>query len=75
MSKIFKYHELNQKQQQHVEFSESYEVAFLMKEGEFWKHKTETYFSKNKCDHDAVENRWKKDYSGKAVKLTRIVYQ
>jgi hypothetical protein len=66
MSKILKYEEI--KNNQYLEYSESYEVKFWIQDGKFWKQKTEMYFGKTKGEHEYVFNRWKKDYNGQNVK-------
>lgn len=73
MGKILKYEEIGKNQ--HGEYSESYEIKFWIKEGEFWKQKTEIYFGKTKSEHKAVINRWKKDYSKQNVKYISVSYQ
>jgi len=73
MGKILKYEEI--KKNQHVEYSESYEIKFWIQEGEFWKQKTEMYFGKTKGEHEYVINRWKNDYKGHNVKYISITYQ
>lgn len=73
MGKILKYEEI--KKNQHVEYSESYEVKFWIQEGEFWKQKTEMYFGKTKGEHEYVTNRWKNDYKGQNVKYISVTYQ
>lgn len=75
MGKILKYDEINTKKNQHVEYSESYEVKFWIQIDEFWKQKTEMYFAKNKGEHDYVVNRWKDEYSGQNVKFISVTYQ
>jgi hypothetical protein len=75
MGKILKYEEINQKKNQHVEYSESYELKFWIQEDEFWKQKTETYFAKTKGEHVSVIDRWQNDYKGKNVKYVSVTYQ
>ena len=75
MGKILKYEEINRKKNQHVEYSESYEVRFWIKDGEFWKQKTEMYFGKTKSEHEYVVNRWNTDYNGQNVKYVSVTYQ
>ena len=73
MGKILKYEEI--KKNQHVEYSESYEIKFWIQEGEFWKQRTEIYFGKTKGEYKSVINRWKKDYKMKIVDFISITYQ
>lgn len=73
MGKILKYEEINKNK--HVEYSESYEVKFWIREGEFWKQKNEMYFAKTKGEYDYVISRWRKDYIGQNVKYISVVYQ
>jgi len=73
MGKILKYEEI--KKNQHVEYSESYKVRFWIKEGEFWKQRTETYYAKRKDEQEYVSNRWKDDYKGQDVKIIAVNYQ
>ena len=75
MGKILKYEEINRKKNQHVEYSESYEVKFWIQDGEFWKEKTEMYFGKTKGEHEYVVKRWKIDYNGQNVKYISVTYQ
>ena len=75
MGKILRYEEINRKKNQHVEYSESYEVKFWIQDGEFWKQKTEMYFGKTKGEHKYVVNRWKSDYNGQNVKYISVTYQ
>jgi len=75
MGKILKFEEINQKKNQHVEYSDSYEVKFWIQDGEFWKQRTEMYFAKKKGENDSVLKRWKSDYKGINVKFISITYQ
>ena len=76
MKKIFKQEELNLKKNEHVTYSESYEVKFWIQgDDTFWKQETEIYFSAGKGDHEYILSRWKKDYAGKNVKLPIVTYQ
>ena len=74
MGKILKYEEISRKKNQHVEYSESYEVKFWIQDGEFWKQKIEMYFGKTKSEHKYVINRWKSDYSRQNVKFISVTY-
>ena len=65
MGKIFRYEEINRKKNQHVEYSESYEVKFWIQDGEFLKQKTEMYFGKTKVN----TNMWLID--GKTITMDR----
>ena len=74
MGKILRYEEI--KKDEHVKYSESYEVNFwIQKEDSFWEKRQEMYFGETKAEHDSVTNRWQKDYTGKKVKLISVIYQ
>lgn len=73
--KVFKEGERNRKLNEHVRYSESYEVKFWIKEGEFWKQRSEMYYTENKGAHDFVVDRWRSDYSKYEVDLINVIYQ
>ena len=75
MSKVFKSEERNRKKKEHITYSESYEVKFWIKTGEFWKQVTDIYFTASKGSHEYVEKRWKQDYANSKVKLVSVTYQ
>jgi len=76
MGQIKTYPEINRKKNEHVEYSESYEVKFWQQgENGFWLPKNEMYFAKRKDEHEYVVNRWKEDYKNKPVKLINCNYQ
>ena len=73
MGKILKYSEI--KNNQHVEYSEAYEVRFWIQDGEIWKPETQMYFGKRKGEDEYVIKRWKLDYKDENVKLISVIYQ
>ncbi len=73
MGQILKFEEI--KKNQHVLYSESYEVKFWIKKGEFWEQKKELYFGKTKSEHTHVFKRWKSDYRSEDVKFISVNYQ
>mgnify|MGYP001768315788 CR=1 FL=1 len=76
MGKIKKLEEINRKKNEHVHYSEEYEVNFwIQKPDGFWEKKYEMYFAKTKGEHEYVYNRWKEDYKGKPVKYISTIYQ
>lgn len=72
MGKILKFDEI--KKNEHIKYSESYEIKFWIKDGEFWKQIVETYFGKSKGEHEYIFERWKKDYKNKNVKFISLHY-
>jgi hypothetical protein len=76
MGKILKYEEINRRKNEHITYSESYEVKFWIQGIDtFWSQNAEMYFGKTKGDHEYVLNRWKKDYDGQSVKYISVTYQ
>lgn len=81
MRKIFIESEINRKKNEHVTYSESYEVKYwILLHGDggqdsFWHPKTDMYYAASKDAHKYVEIRWKKDHKKHTVKLTSITYQ
>lgn len=75
MVKVFLNSELDMKKNQHVIYSELYEVTYWIKEGEFWKKKTIMYRTASKGRSVEVFYRFKKDFRDKEVSIVSIIYQ
>lgn len=77
MGQIKREEELNLKKDEHVLYSESYEVNFWQQDKTtlFWKPESVMYFAKTKGEHEYVHKRWNGDYAGLDVKFISINYQ
>jgi len=69
-----KFEELDIKKNQHLEYSECYEVSFWAEVGDFWTITSKLYYGKTKEEHESVMNRWKSDYAKQKVNLVSVIY-
>lgn len=59
----------------YLTYTDSYEVKFTIKVGQFWHQDVVVYFADNKGYERKVEARWRKDYQGKQTRLISVKYQ
>lgn len=56
--------------------TEMYVVKFwFQKEDGYWEQRTADYFAHTKDSHEKVEQQWREEYRGKAVRLISVIYQ